>query len=118
MDLITNPKLSDFILGTLCDFYIERFKEYIKEVGPYIQIINVNDDLGTQDALQISPEIYRKRIKLLLQSFLRPRQYHFLLIPRDLQLFSLILFWNTHYAFLRPRLYPKAKPMASKLGKV
>ena len=63
-DLVANPKLSDFILGTLCDFYVERFKKYIKAVGPYIQIINVNDDIGTQNALQISPELYRKRIRM------------------------------------------------------
>lgn len=62
-DLVVNPKLSDFILGTLCDFYIKRFKKYIETVGSYVQIINLNDDLGTQNALQISPELYRKRIK-------------------------------------------------------
>jgi len=93
MDLIINPKLSDFILGALCDFYIERFKKYIKEVGTYIQIINVNDDLGTQDALQISPEIYRKKIKPYhkrLFQFIKKNSSTYLFLHSDGSIYEII----------------------------
>lgn len=93
MDLIINPKLSDFILGTLCDFYIERLKKYIKAVGSYIQIINVNDDLGTQNALQISPELYRKRIKPYhkrLFHFIKENSSAYLFLHSDGSIYQII----------------------------
>jgi uroporphyrinogen decarboxylase len=33
------------------------------EVGPYVQIAYVTDDLGTQTSLLLSPKLYRKRVK-------------------------------------------------------
>ena len=62
-DLIINPDIAECIMDNLSNSFIERFKEYNKAVGKYVQIINVNDDLGTQEALQVSPKLYREKIK-------------------------------------------------------
>ena len=63
MDLVANPALADAVMDALVDAYIARFDRYIEAVGPYIQIIQVSDDLGMQDGPQISPETYRERVK-------------------------------------------------------
>ena len=63
IDLIANPALTDAIMDILLESYMRRFERYAQTVGPYVQIININDDLGTQDAPQISPRTYRQRIK-------------------------------------------------------
>ena len=63
MDLVANPALADAVMGALVDSYIERFDRYIRAVGPYVQIVQVSDDLGMQGGPQISPELYRRRVK-------------------------------------------------------
>ncbi len=63
IDLVANPPLSDAIMDILLEAYMERFERFAAAVGPYVQVVNINDDLGTQDAPQISPRTYRARIK-------------------------------------------------------
>lgn len=63
MDLLLNPTLAEAIMDRLAEAYMERFDHYIEAVGPYVDIINVNDDLGQQDRLLISPKLYRTRVK-------------------------------------------------------
>jgi uroporphyrinogen decarboxylase len=63
MDLLLNPKLAEAIMDRLAEAYIRRFDHYIEAVGPYVDIINVNDDLGQQDRLLISPKTYRTLVK-------------------------------------------------------
>lgn len=63
MDLVLDPAIAECILANLTISYMRRFEKYARHVGPYVQIINVNDDLGTQDGLQVSPQLYRKIVK-------------------------------------------------------
>jgi uroporphyrinogen decarboxylase len=63
MDLLLNPALAEGIMERLVQTFQERFDHYIEAVGPYVDIINVNDDLGGQDRLLMSPKTYRKMIK-------------------------------------------------------
>ena len=42
---------------------IKRAEKYLEAVGKYAQVVQVGDDLGLQDRMQISPEMYRKRVK-------------------------------------------------------
>lgn len=63
MDLIVNKSLAHHLLSRLVEYYIPRIDKYIEAVGQYVQIIMVSDDLGTQNGLQISPELYREMIK-------------------------------------------------------
>lgn len=62
-DLLLEPEIAECIFDNLVESYIKRFDRYARFIGPYVQIINVNDDLGTQDSLQISPSLYRKVVK-------------------------------------------------------
>ncbi len=38
-------------------------EKYLAVAGPFIEAIQMNDDLGTQESLQISPRLYRELIK-------------------------------------------------------
>lgn len=63
MDLVLNQKFAEALMDKLLDFQIELLKKLFKEVGSYIDIIKVADDLGTQNGPLISPKLYRKLIK-------------------------------------------------------
>ncbi|MFC2144875.1 uroporphyrinogen decarboxylase family protein [Actinomycetota bacterium] len=63
MDLVANKKMADHIFSKQLEAYLPRIDKYIESVGKYIDIIQVNDDLGTQSGLQFSPELYREIIK-------------------------------------------------------
>lgn len=62
VDLMVNKSLAYGILERLLDAYKKRAEEYTKQVGQYVQVILVNDDLGTQIAPMISLECYREMI--------------------------------------------------------
>ncbi len=62
-DLLLEPKLSDELMDRILEFLIEAFTCMLKEVGPYIQVITICDDLASQRGPLISPDLYRKRIK-------------------------------------------------------
>jgi uroporphyrinogen decarboxylase len=63
IDLIQNQSIAHAILDNLTIAAIERFSRYAETVGPYVQVINVNDDLGTQMNTMLSPQLYRKIVK-------------------------------------------------------
>jgi uroporphyrinogen decarboxylase len=63
LDLVLNPKLAEAVMGRLAEVYMERFDPYIEAVGPYVDVINVNDDLGAQDRPLMSPKTYRELVK-------------------------------------------------------
>lgn len=63
MDLLADKPMAHALMGRLVDCYEERVRRYVKAVGKYCTIIQVNDDLGTQNGLQIAPATYREMIK-------------------------------------------------------
>ncbi len=62
-DLLAEEALAEALLESLCSAYIRRADEYVKHLGAYLDVILVNDDLGTQNGPMISPEVYRRMIK-------------------------------------------------------
>lgn len=62
-DLITDEPFATALLDILLEFYLELYDIYLAAVGPYVQIVAVGDDLGTQIGPLISPELYRRLIK-------------------------------------------------------
>ena len=62
VDLMLNKKMADTLLDKLNKYYIELMDAYLSVVGPYIQIVEMADDLGGQNNLLISPELYREMI--------------------------------------------------------
>ena len=63
VDILANKKFVNELLEKLVEAYLPRIDKYIEAVGPYLNIIEVNDDLGTQTGLQMKPEVYREMIK-------------------------------------------------------
>ena len=63
MDMAGNPKLAQALTQKLADRWVANLARYLDAVGDYIQIIQMGDDLGTQNGPQMSPRMYRQIIK-------------------------------------------------------
>jgi len=63
MDMAINKKFAHYLLEKQLEAYLPRVEKYIEAVGDYVQVIQVNDDLGSQNGLLISPDMYREMIK-------------------------------------------------------
>ena len=63
MDLAGDKPLAHHLMGRLVDCYAPRVEAYIEAVGEHVDVIQVNDDLGTQNGTQISPDLYREMVK-------------------------------------------------------
>ncbi len=61
--LALEPELVHYWLNKLTDAYMRDLEKIMKAVGQYINVIQFGDDLGTQEAPQISPAMYREMIK-------------------------------------------------------
>lgn len=62
-DLALNPDLVHYWLNKLTDAYMRDLKKFLGATGKYVNIIQFGDDLGTQEAPQISLNMYREMIK-------------------------------------------------------
>lgn len=63
IDMVVNPEFSDALMQKVTDLLCRMWTRFMDEVGPYVQIAYVTDDLGTQTSLLLSPKLYRKRVK-------------------------------------------------------
>jgi uroporphyrinogen decarboxylase len=63
MDLIAEPKFAQALMDKLTEANIKRFEYWAKTVGPYVQVVVFEDDLGMQDRPLLNPELYRKLVK-------------------------------------------------------
>ncbi len=73
VDLYKRPEFAEKFLDKILQLYTEFYSGYLDVVGPYIQIIDYNDDLGMQTGPIMSPTMFRRYLK-----------------PRYLKLFHLI----------------------------
>ncbi len=62
-DLVADETLARALMDTLAESHIAEFEHYIAKLGPYLDIVVVNDDLGTQQGPQLSLEMYRRLVK-------------------------------------------------------
>ena len=62
-NLALNPELVHYWMDKLTEVYMKDLKKYLNAVGKYIHVIQFGDDLGTQEASQISTTMYREMIK-------------------------------------------------------
>jgi len=62
-DLLDNVEFITVLYDKLLELQKKYFKNYLAQVGKYIQVVGYADDLGMQDRPQISPETYRNIIK-------------------------------------------------------
>jgi uroporphyrinogen decarboxylase len=63
MLLVIAPQVADCIISHLLEIYKGIYGMFLDAVGRYIQMVEVADDLGGQENLLISPEMYRRHIK-------------------------------------------------------
>ena len=63
MDLVADKPLAHRLLARQVEAYMLRVDKYVEAVGQYVDIIQVNDDLGMQSGPQLRPELYREMVK-------------------------------------------------------
>jgi len=73
INLLENPAVAKSIISHLLEIYKDVYSMFLDAVGQFVQMVEVGDDLGGNDNLLISPEMYREFIK-----------------PAELELYSLI----------------------------
>ncbi|MCP4451209.1 MAG: methyltransferase, partial [Planctomycetes bacterium] len=63
MNLVLKRDLMEYWLDRLLAHDLEILDKYLAIAGPYLSVIQLNDDFGAQDALQVSPTMYREMFK-------------------------------------------------------
>jgi uroporphyrinogen decarboxylase len=61
--LALNPDVAKRMIAHLLEIYKGVYAMFLDAVGPYVQVVEVGDDLGSQDSLLISPKMYREFFK-------------------------------------------------------
>jgi uroporphyrinogen decarboxylase len=61
--LILEPEFVHAVLRRITDLCLAALGRFLDITGPYIQIVKMGDDLGTQNGPQMSPQTYRTAIK-------------------------------------------------------
>ncbi len=69
MDLAANPEMAHALLRHQTEVAKATTALFLKEVGPYIDIYRVGDDLGMQSGTMISPEMFREVVKPYLAEY-------------------------------------------------
>lgn len=62
MDMAGDPELAHEIIGRLTEANVHNVKLFMEAVGPYLDLVQMGDDLGTQAGPQMSPEMYHEFI--------------------------------------------------------
>jgi uroporphyrinogen decarboxylase len=81
--LVLDHEFVHAVLRAVTDITKSSLKRYLELVGPYIQVIKMGDDLGTQNGPSMSPRTYRSIVK-----------------PYHQELFDLIHEWTDAKIFL------------------
>ncbi len=63
MDLILDKGFAEGLMDRILATLKEMWSRYMEEVGDYVQIAYVTDDLGSQKSLLISPDLFREMLK-------------------------------------------------------
>jgi len=63
LDLAANPDFAEAFLDRLTDIAIRAWGHFLAEVGEYVDVVAMFDDLGMQDRPLISPAMYRRLVK-------------------------------------------------------
>ena len=62
IDMMLDKKFVDALLWKLAEVIGEFYKAYLDVVGPYVQIVEIADDVGTQNGPMFSPKLYKELI--------------------------------------------------------
>jgi uroporphyrinogen decarboxylase len=70
LDFALNPEITHVLLDRMSGVINEMYRRYLEVVGPYVQVVVITDDQGTQNSLMISPKMFREFIKPRLKSLI------------------------------------------------
>jgi len=62
VDLLLNKPLAHALFEMLVEAYIRRCDRYFEKTAGYVQVVLVNDDLGTQTGPMLSLDVYREML--------------------------------------------------------
>jgi uroporphyrinogen decarboxylase len=77
MDLVVEPKLARALMEKLTEANLKRFEHWSSTIGPYVQVVVFEDDLGMQDRPLLSPDLYRTLVKPYHQKLYAFAKDHF-----------------------------------------
>ena len=60
MNLITEKRQMEKLLDKMTEIYLSRLEPLLEAIDPYVQIIQMGDDLGMQTGPMLSPELYKE----------------------------------------------------------
>lgn len=60
--LLSNRPLVEALIEKMVEGYLKNLELYLEAVGDFIQIIQMGDDLGTQNGPMLSPRLYKELI--------------------------------------------------------
>jgi uroporphyrinogen decarboxylase len=63
LDFATDPDVVHLLMRKVTDLMLAGVTRFLEAAGPYIDVLVMGDDLGTQKAPMISPAMYRRMIK-------------------------------------------------------
>ncbi len=69
MDLAANPGLACAVMDRVLDYLMERTRRVLDAGRGLIDMVEYNDDVGTQGGLLISPDMWRRLLKPRMASF-------------------------------------------------
>jgi uroporphyrinogen decarboxylase len=58
MDLVLNPDIADYLAAKVSEWSSAYFTRILQEIGEYIDIVQVGDDMGTSTGLIFSRDMY------------------------------------------------------------
>ncbi len=62
MDLVIDKPFAEALMDKILRTLKEMWSRYLEEVGPYVQLVYLTDDLGSQTSLLISPKLFREML--------------------------------------------------------
>ena len=63
VDMLLDPDFALALMGKVSELQLRRAERFLQEVGPYIDVIMISDDMGVQNGTLIKPALYRKMVK-------------------------------------------------------
>lgn len=63
VDLLLDPDFALALMEKIMQIQSRRQQCFLEQVGPYIDVITIGDDMGVQNGPLIKPELYRKMVK-------------------------------------------------------
>lgn len=71
VDMMLDKEFARALLGRITEVQQRYYRPVLEAVGRYIDVIEIEDDLGTQQAPMISPELYNELLKPYHEQMIR-----------------------------------------------